>query len=146
LFHVLGGGHWEIIKKIILDALILYMPIVAKNIFSWSALCPLYFHLVMFWTPITSHVLSNKGGACNMPKTCITWVCHTMALLFTFQKYLKAKEELWKLKYFHYAKILISQKSSNRRNQNPSRYYYNSTNLKFQHKPKKKNHLSKILV
>jgi len=45
-----------------------------------------------------------------------------------------------KLKYFHYAKILISQKSSNRRNQNPSRYYYNSiiTNLKFQHKPKKK--------
>jgi hypothetical protein len=29
------------------------------------------------------------------------------------------------------------QKKSSKRNQNPSRYYYNSiTNLKFQHKPK----------
>ncbi len=27
-------------------------------------------------------------------------VCHNVALPFTFQKYLKAKEELWKLKYF----------------------------------------------
>jgi len=47
------------------------------------------------------------------------------------------KEELWKFKYF------TMQKSE--RNQNPSRYYYNSiTNLKFQHKPKY--HLSKILI
>jgi len=28
-------------------------------------------------------------------------ICHTMALPFTFKKYIKAKEEeLWKLKYF----------------------------------------------
>jgi hypothetical protein len=27
-------------------------------------------------------------------------VCHTMALPFTLKKYLKEKEELWKLKYF----------------------------------------------
>jgi hypothetical protein len=27
-------------------------------------------------------------------------VCHTVALLFTLKKDLKAKEELWKLKYF----------------------------------------------
>jgi hypothetical protein len=38
---------------------------------------------------------------------------------------------------FHHAKNIIFQKSS-KRNQNPSRCYYNSiiTNLKFQHKPK----------
>jgi hypothetical protein len=42
-------------------------------------------------------------------------------------------------------KNIIFQKSS-KRNQNPSRYYYNSiiTNLKFQHKPKC--HVSKILI
>jgi hypothetical protein len=41
-------------------------------------------------------------------------------------------------------KNIIFKKSS-KRNQNPSRYYYDSiTNLKFQHKPKY--HLSKILI
>jgi hypothetical protein len=41
------------------------------------------------------------------------------------KKYLKAKEELWKLKYlFHQAKIdLIFQKKPSKRNQNPSTYY-----------------------
>jgi len=33
--------------------------------------------------------------------------------------------------------IIIKKSSKKKRNQNPSRYYYNSlTNLKFQHKPK----------
>jgi hypothetical protein len=27
-------------------------------------------------------------------------VCHTVVLPFTLKRYLKAKEELWKLKYF----------------------------------------------
>jgi hypothetical protein len=37
---------------------------------------------------------------------------------------------------FHHAKNIIF-KNSSKRNQNPSRYYYNSrTNLNFQHKPK----------
>jgi len=50
----------------------------------------------------------------------------------------KAKEELWKLKYFTMAK-------SSTRNQTLSRYYNSIiTNLKFQHKPKY--HLSKILI
>jgi hypothetical protein len=42
--------------------------------------------------------------------------------------------------------IIFIKKKSSKRNQNPSRYYYNSTttNLKFQHKPKY--HLSKILM
>jgi hypothetical protein len=32
-------------------------------------------------------------------------VCHTMALPLAFKKYLEAKEELWKLKYFTMQKI-----------------------------------------
>jgi hypothetical protein len=37
-------------------------------------------------------------------------VCHTMVLPFTLKKYLNAKEELWKLKYF------IMQKSNLQKN------------------------------
>jgi hypothetical protein len=65
-------------------------------------------------------------------------VCHTMALPFTTlkKKYLKTKEELWKLKYFSMRKYNL-QKNSLKETLNPSRYYYNSlTNLKFQQKPK----------
>jgi hypothetical protein len=50
-------------------------------------------------------------------------------LAIYIKKYLKAKEELWKLKYF-------TIKKSSKRNQNPSRYYNSITDLKFQHKPK----------
>jgi hypothetical protein len=61
------------------------------------------------------------------------------------KKYLNAEEELWKFKYFTMQIIYNLQINPLKRNQNPSRYYYNSiTNLKFQHKPKY--HLSKILV
>jgi hypothetical protein len=63
-------------------------------------------------------------------------------LAIYIKKYLKAKEELWKLKYFTMPKYNLHQKSS-KRNQNTSRYYNSITNLKFQHKPKY--HLSKIL-
>ncbi len=64
-------------------------------------------------------------------------------LAIYIKKYLKAQEELWKLKYFTMQNIIF--KKSSKRNQNPSRYYYNSiTNLKFQHKPKY--HFSKILL
>jgi hypothetical protein len=49
--------------------------------------------------------------------------CHTVALPFTLKKYyLKAKEELWKLKYFTMQKYKSSKKSS-KKNQNPSQYY-----------------------
>jgi len=68
-------------------------------------------------------------------------------LAISIKKYLKAKEELWKLKYylFHHAKIYpIFKKKSSKRNQKISRYYNSITNLKFQHKPKY--HLSKILI
>jgi hypothetical protein len=66
-----------------------------------------------------------------------------VALPFTLKSIFKAKEELWKLKYFTMPKNIIFKKSS-KRNQNPSRYYNSITNLKFQHKPKY--HLSKILI
>jgi hypothetical protein len=60
-------------------------------------------------------------------------------LAIYIKKYVKAKEELWKLKYF----TIIFKKSS-KRNQNPSRYYNSIPNLKFQHKPKY--HFSEILI
>jgi hypothetical protein len=42
-------------------------------------------------------------------------------------------------------KKTIFKRKFSKRNQNPSRYYFNSiTNLKFQHKPKY--HVSKILI
>jgi hypothetical protein len=54
-------------------------------------------------------------------------------LAMYIKKYLKAKEELWKLKYFTTQKY------------NPSKNYNSIiTNLKLQHKPKY--HLSKILI
>jgi hypothetical protein len=55
--------------------------------------------------------------------TCVNeqGVCHTMASPLTFKKYLKAKEELWKLKYFTMQKYNLPKKTS-KRNQNRSRY------------------------
>jgi hypothetical protein len=52
------------------------------------------------------------------------------------KRYLKAKEKNYENSNISPCKTIIFKKSS-KRNQNPSRYYYNSvTNLKFQHKPK----------
>jgi hypothetical protein len=46
-----------------------------------------------------------------------------VALPFTLKKYFKAKEELWKLKYFTMQKLYSSKNPQPKRNQNPSRYY-----------------------
>jgi hypothetical protein len=71
-------------------------------------------------------------------------VSHSGLAIYIKKKYLKAKEELWKLKYFTMLKYNL-QKNPFKKTQNPSRYYYNTiANLKFQHKPKY--HLSKILI
>jgi hypothetical protein len=48
--------------------------------------------------PLSLHRTRNKQG-----------VCYTMALPFTIKKYLKAKEELWKLKYFTMQKYNLSK-------------------------------------
>jgi hypothetical protein len=51
-------------------------------------------------------------------------------LAIYIEKHLKAKEELWKLKYFTMQKYNLPKNPLPKRNQNPSRYYYNSiTNL-----------------
>jgi hypothetical protein len=65
-----------------------------------------------------------------------------VALPFTVKTYLKAKEELWKLKYFTMQKCNVQKNPL--KETNPSRYYNSVTNLKFQHKPKY--HLSKFLI
>jgi hypothetical protein len=50
------------------------------------------------------------GTSATSPKWKTRGVCYTMALPFTLKsKYLKAKEELWKLKYFTIAKIYSSK-------------------------------------
>jgi hypothetical protein len=55
-----------------------------------------------------------------------------MALPFTLKSVLKAKEELWKFKYFIMQKYnLLPKKKSSKRNQNPSRYHNSITSLKF---------------
>jgi len=73
-------------------------------------------------------------------------VCHIVALPFTLKSILMQKKRIMESQIFHHAKIYQSSKKSSKRNQNPSRYYYNSiiTNLKFQYKPNY--HLSKILI
>jgi len=93
-------------------------------------------------TSLTAPIGNQKKKWTN--KGCVTY---TVALPFTLKSnYLKAKRRrIMETQIFHHAKIIIFRKSS-KRNQNPSRYYYNSiiTHLKFQHKPKYR--LSKILI
>jgi hypothetical protein len=65
-------------------------------------------------------------------------------LAIYIKNYHKAKEELWKPKYFTMQKYNL-QKISSKRNQNPSTYYNSITNLTFEYKPKYHS-LSKILI
>jgi hypothetical protein len=58
-----------------------------------------------------------------------------MALPLTFKKYLEAKEELWKLKYFTMQKYNL-QKILLKKPKSFKKYYTSIINLKFQHKPK----------
>jgi len=56
--------------------------------------------------------------------------CDTLVLCHLKLESIKAKEELWKLKYFTMQEYIIFKKSS-KTNQNPSRYYKSITNLNF---------------
>jgi hypothetical protein len=58
--------------------------------------------------------------------------------------YLRAKEELWKLKYFTMPKNIIFKQNPLKETKISSTYYNSITNLQFQYKPKY--HISKILV
>jgi hypothetical protein len=63
-------------------------------------------------------------------------------LAIYIKKDLKAKEEFGNSNISSCKNIIL--KKSSKKNQNPSRYYNFTTNLKFEHKPKY--HLSKILI
>jgi hypothetical protein len=75
-----------------------------------------------------------KARSLTSNKGCVT--------LVYIETYLKAKEELWKLKYFTMQKYNLQKILSNK-TQNPSKCYNPITNLKFLHKPKY--HLQKSL-
>jgi len=65
-------------------------------------------------------------------------------LAIYIKKYLKAKEELRKFKYFTMQTYNLQKNNSLKGTKNPSRYHNSITNIKFQHKPK--DHLSKIFI
>jgi hypothetical protein len=56
----------------------------------------------------------------NQIKQGVCFIDYGLAIYI--KKYLKAKEDLWKLKYFTMQKYNV-QKKSCKRNQNPSTYY-----------------------
>jgi len=87
-------------------------------------------------TCLTPLLRCNKKDLKNkITKMIKQGVCHTVALLFTLKSILRKKKNYGNSNISP-CKNIIFQKSS-KRNQNPSRYYYNSiTNLKFQQKPK----------
>jgi len=58
--------------------------------------------------------------------------------------YLRAKEELWKLKYFTMQKYNLLQKNPLKETKILPTYYNSMTNIQFQYKPKY--HISKILI
>jgi hypothetical protein len=82
----------------------------------------------------------KSRGQKALPKYCLPLLnkgCVThCGLAIYISKYLKAKQELLKLKYFNLKKYNLQKKKPFKRNQNPSRYHNPRTNLKFQHKPK----------
>jgi len=65
--------------------------------------------------------LSSFDVVFSQPRSMHNKGCVTLWLAICIKKYLKAKEDLWKLEYFTMQTYNL-QKSS-KRNQNPSRYY-----------------------
>jgi hypothetical protein len=76
----------------------------------------------------------NISQISMLSRTSLTRGVSHYGLAIFIKKYLKAKEELWKIKHFTMQKFNLKKLS--KRNQNPSRYYNSGTNLKFQHKLK----------
>jgi hypothetical protein len=94
-------------------------------------------------TPTTTQpTLAGKG--CKMGQASILMVSHCGLAIYYIKKYLKAKEELWKLKYFTMQKYNLQTNPYKKKPKSFKILYNSITNLKFQHKPKY--HLSKILI
>jgi hypothetical protein len=79
----------------------------------------------------------ERSSGLSHPKMCGVVSCttkierkkgafHTVALPFTLKPYLKGKRRIMETQIFYHAKNIIFKKSS-KRNQNPLRYYYNSS-------------------
>jgi hypothetical protein len=71
-------------------------------------------------------------------------VPHYGLAIYIKKKYLKAREELLKFKYFTMQEYNLKIKNPLKETQNPSRYHNSTTNLKSQHKLKY--HVSEILI
>jgi len=90
------------------------------------------YHLVVGILVIQKPMVS-KVMAWSHPNKQTRCVSHC-GLAIYIKTYRKVKQELWKLKHFTMKNVLV--KKSSKENQNPSRYYNSTTNLKLQHKPK----------
>jgi len=81
-------------------------------------------------------IVEERVSVSKAPRQLKTRGVSHCGLAIYIKIYFKAKEELWKFKYFTMQKYNLQK--------NPSRYHNSITNLKFQHKPKYK--ISKILI
>jgi len=61
-------------------------------------------------------------------------VSHCGLVAIYIKKYLKAKEELWKLKYFSMQKYNLQNNPLNKKK--PKSFKITITNVKYEHKPK----------
>jgi hypothetical protein len=93
-------------------------------------------------TGLDSMNVANNDNSNN--KGC--HVSHCSLAICIKKSILRKKKNYGKFQIFSPCKNFTLQKKSPKRNQNPSRYYYNSiiTNLKFQHKSSFKNSCIKI--
>jgi hypothetical protein len=76
-------------KKRCKNSLYIYIYIYLIIFYYFFKIYTIYFNIPLF------HTIHKQG------------MCHTVALPFTLKFYLKAKEELWKLKYIHHPKNKI---------------------------------------
>jgi len=108
-----------------------------------SLFCLGYYPLRKHAITIHTYLMEEKKQVTKQNQLWTRGVSHR-GLAIYIKSIFKAKEELWKFKYFTMQKYNLQKKSS-KRNQNPSIYHINSiTSLKFQHKPKY--HVSKIFI
>jgi hypothetical protein len=61
--------------------------------------------------PKKQHIAKESHALCHKQNRTKQGVCHIVALPFTLKKYLKAKEELWKFKYFTMQKYNLQKHS-----------------------------------
>jgi hypothetical protein len=94
---------------------------------------PLYSSRAFHWYQVHSKscwVLGDLNTTNKQTNKQTRGVSHC-GLAIHIKKYLNAKDDIWKLKYFIMQNYNL-QKNPLKRNQNPSRHHNSITNLKFQ--------------